>query len=34
MQFVKVLLGPPGWGVTVYELYAVYTCMEFVYNLL
>jgi len=34
MQFVKVFLGPSGWGVIVYELYAVYTCMEFMYNLL
>ena len=33
MQFVKVFLGP-GWGVTVYKLYAVYTCMGFVYDLL
>jgi len=23
MQFVKVFVGPSGWGVTVYKLYAV-----------
>jgi len=34
MQFVKVYLGHSGWGVTVYKLYAVYTCVGFVYNLL
>jgi len=34
MQFVKVYVGPSGWGVTVYKLYAVYTCMEFMFNLL
>jgi len=37
MQFVKVFLGPSGWGVTVYLygiLYTVYTCMGFMYNLL
>ena len=34
MQFVRVVLGPSGWGVTVYKLYAVYTCMEFMYDLL
>ena len=34
MQFVKVFVGPSGWGVTVYILYAVYTCMGFMYNLL
>ena len=34
MQFVKVFVGPSGWGVTVYKLYAVYTCMGFMYNLL
>ena len=27
MQFVTVFLRPSGWGVTVYKLYAVYTCM-------
>jgi len=34
MEFVKVFLGPSGWGVTVYKLYAVYTCMGFMYDLL
>jgi len=34
MQFVKVFLGPSGWGVTVYKLYDVCTCMGFVYDLL
>jgi len=34
MQFVKVLIGPSGWHVTVYKLYAMYTCMGFVYDLL
>ena len=34
MQFVKVFLGPSGWGVIVYKLYALYACMEFMYNLL
>ena len=34
MQFVKVFLGPSGWGVTVYKLYAMYICMGFMYNLL
>ena len=33
-QFVKVLLGPSVWGVTVYKLYAVYTCMGFMCSLL
>jgi len=27
MQFVEVFVGPSGWGVTVYKLYALYTCM-------
>ena len=31
MQFVKVFVGPSGWGVTVYILYAVYSCMGFMY---
>jgi hypothetical protein len=31
MQFVKVFLGPSSWGVTVYKLYAVYTCIGFMY---
>jgi len=34
MQFVKVFLGPSGWGVKVYKLYAVYTCVGFMYDLL
>jgi len=34
MQFVKVFFYLCGWGVTVYKLYAVYTCMGFVYDLL
>jgi len=34
MQFVKVLLGPSGRGVTVYKVYAVNTCMGFMYDLL
>jgi len=34
MQFVKVFVGPSGWGVTVYKLYAFLTCMGFMYNLL
>ena len=34
MQFVKVCLGPSDWGVTVYKLYAVYTCLVFMYDLL
>ena len=34
MQFAKVFLGPCGWGVTVYKLYAVYTGMGFMYDLL
>ena len=34
MQFVKVFVGPSGWGVTVYKLYAVYTCLLFMYDLL
>ena len=33
MQFVHVFLGP-GWGVTVYKLYAFYTCMGFMYEVL
>jgi len=28
------ILGPSGWGVMVYKLYAVYTCMGFMYDLL
>jgi len=27
MQFVTVFLSPSGWGVTVYKLYGVSTCM-------
>jgi len=34
MQFVKVFLGPSGWGVTVYKLSGVCTCVGFMYNLL
>jgi hypothetical protein len=34
MQFIKVFLGPTGWGVTVYKLYAVYSCVGFVCDLL
>ena len=34
MQFAKVFVGPSGWGVTVNKLYAVYTCMGFMYDLL
>ena len=34
MQFVKVFLGPSGWGVTVYKLNVVFTCMGFMYDLL
>jgi len=34
MQFVKVFLGPSAWGVTVHKLYAVYTCMGFMIDLL
>ena len=35
MQFVKIFVGPFGWGgVTVYKLYAVYTCLVFMYDLL
>jgi len=34
MQFVKEFLGPSGWCVTVYKLYAVYTDMGFMYDLL
>jgi len=33
VEFVRVFLGP-GWGVTVYKLYAVYACMGFKYGLL
>ena len=33
MQFVKVCVGPSGWGVTVYKLYAVCTGMGFMYDL-
>jgi len=34
LQFVKVYLGPSGWAVTVYKLYAVYTCVGFMYSML
>ena len=34
MQFVKVFIGPSGWGMRVYKLYAVYTCLVFKYDLL
>jgi len=34
MQFVKVYLGPSDWSVTVYNFYAVYTYMGFMYDLL
>jgi hypothetical protein len=34
MQFVKVFLGLSDGGVTVYKLYAVFTCMGFMYALL
>ena len=34
MQFVKVFVGLSGWGVIVYKLFGLYTCMEFMYNLL
>ena len=34
VQFVKVFLGPSGWGVTANKLYTAYTCMEFMYDLL
>lgn len=27
MHFVKVFVGPSGWGVTVHKLYALYACM-------
>jgi len=33
MQFLKAFLGPSGWGVTVYKLYAVCTCMEFLIDM-
>jgi len=33
MQFVEVFLSPSDWGVTVYKLYAMYTCMGFMYDL-
>jgi len=32
MQFVRVYVGPSGWGVTVYKLYAVYTFVGFMYD--
>ena len=32
MQLVKVFLGPSGWGVTVYKLYAGYTYVGLMYN--
>jgi len=34
MQFVKVFLGPSGWGATVHKLYAVCTCMGFMIDVL
>ena len=34
MQFVKVFIGPSGWGMRVYKLYAVYICIGFMYDLL
>jgi hypothetical protein len=34
MQFIKVFVRPFGWGVTAYKLYAVFTCMGFMYDLL
>ncbi len=34
MQFVKVFVDPSGWGVTVYKLYAAYTCLVFMCGLL
>ena len=33
MHFVKVFLGLSGCSATVYKLYAVYTCVGFMYNL-
>lgn len=27
LQFVKVFIGPNGWGITVFSLYAVHTCL-------
>jgi len=34
VQFFEVFVGPSGWGVTVYKLYALYTCMGFMYSLM
>ena len=34
MQSVKVFAGPSVWGVKVYKIYAVYTGLVFMYDLL